>query len=674
MKRFLSLALTLAMLAAGLLPAALAEDAGDAVSAAVDAAVADAEETGLEGLTVEGAETDAPVEAPADDPIEADDLSEADAVDEPAAAAEAGMAATGIRLSATSVNIGVKETYSGLTVTALPAGSALPTVTWRSDNEKIVRVDKNGAITGVKVGTANVFAKIEGGQEVSCAVNVMKGPKKLIISTSKITLGGDGMTTQLTYKMPAGVASNSFTWASSNPNVATVDQNGLVTTVGAGKATITVKAYNGKGGKCKVTVLGAPTGISFPTQTLCIAPKQTYKLEPVVTFASKKRAEAGVTLAVSPNSRDSGCISLNASTGEITGVRMGSAIITATTYNGKTATLPVTVAMAPTSISLSQSSVYIGVQNVYSGLLANLSTPTGETNVATTLVWSSSNNKIATVDQNGVITGHKKGSCVITATTVTGLKDSCKVTVFKAPKKVGISPENGTLKVGETGQYKVTFPKGSGGTVTFATSDSSIATIDDDGVVTALAVGDVTITVTAFNGKKATAKLSVRGTDELDLPDPDVDPIDSEVTEYRDDLTDAQKLSYVIYIASTQRGKPYIYGSGYKREENPAGFDCSGLVYWSFLHINIKLQDTSHKQGYDSKYKKITNVASLKRGDIVCFNTVEDGDDDLCDHTGIYLGGGKFIHASSSAKKVVISEISGYYSRTFSWGRRVLGG
>ena len=63
-------------------------------------------------------------------------------------------------------------------------------------------------------------------------------------------------------------------------------------------------------------------------------------------------------------------------------------------------------------------------------------------------------------------------------------------------------------------------------------------------------------------------------------------------------------------------------------------------------------------------------LSSFKRGDLVFFDTVKDND--LCDHVGIYLGSNKFIHASSTQGKVVISTLSGVYADTFSWGRRLI--
>ena len=83
------------------------------------------------------------------------------------------------------------------------------------------------------------------------------------------------------------------------------------------------------------------------------------------------------------------------------------------------------------------------------------------------------------------------------------------------------------------------------------------------------------------------------------------------------------------------------------------------------------MESSAYSQGYDDTYTKISKISELKRGDMVCFNT-NDTDSDLSDHTGIYLGGGYFIHASSGAGLVIVSTLnSGYYKEAFSWGRRI---
>lgn len=128
-------------------------------------------------------------------------------------------------------------------------------------------------------------------------------------------------------------------------------------------------------------------------------------------------------------------------------------------------------------------------------------------------------------------------------------------------------------------------------------------------------------------------------------------------------------IERVVAIAVAQYGKPYVYA-----EEGPDSYDCTGLMWYAFSKgAGIYLKRTGYEQGYDSRYTRITSVSELKRGDIVVFNTIEDGEDDLSDHTGLYLGGGLFIHSSSGAGKVIVSDVtSGYYNRKFSWGLRII--
>lgn len=131
------------------------------------------------------------------------------------------------------------------------------------------------------------------------------------------------------------------------------------------------------------------------------------------------------------------------------------------------------------------------------------------------------------------------------------------------------------------------------------------------------------------------------------------------------DGTASEKIEKVIEIAKQQLGKPYVYATA-----GPNTFDCSGFTKYCYAKVGVSLLRSAQQVGYNNG-KKIEGISNLKRGDIVCFNTVADND--LSDHVGIYLGGGQFIHASSGGGKVMISTLSNsYYNRVFSWGRRVL--
>ena len=135
---------------------------------------------------------------------------------------------------------------------------------------------------------------------------------------------------------------------------------------------------------------------------------------------------------------------------------------------------------------------------------------------------------------------------------------------------------------------------------------------------------------------------------------------------YSSSMSNSQKIEYVIYVAQSLKGKPYSTDAN-----PPKSFDCSRYVRYCFQQAKVSLSGSSKEQGYDTKHTRIKSISSLKRGDVVVFNT-NSSDSDLSDHTGIYLGNGKFIHASSAAGKVIESTLSsGYYKRNFSWGLRI---
>ena len=128
----------------------------------------------------------------------------------------------------------------------------------------------------------------------------------------------------------------------------------------------------------------------------------------------------------------------------------------------------------------------------------------------------------------------------------------------------------------------------------------------------------------------------------------------------------ASKIEKTIYVAQALVGAPYS-----EDPNPPKSFDCAGYTAYCFgLAWKDIIKETVRGQGYDERFEHVSSTSRLKRGDLVCFNTVDDKD--LCDHVGIYLGKGYFLHASSVAKKVIVSQLkSGYYNRVFSWGVRV---
>jgi len=123
-------------------------------------------------------------------------------------------------------------------------------------------------------------------------------------------------------------------------------------------------------------------------------------------------------------------------------------------------------------------------------------------------------------------------------------------------------------------------------------------------------------------------------------------------------------VSSFLTFAQQQLGKPYVWS-----EEGPDSFDCSGLVYYCLKAVN-KAPGRYNALGYSqvSRWTAVPSISQLQPGDLVFFKSDTKS---AVNHTGIYLGGNRFIHASSSQGKVVISQMTGYYNRNFIIGRRV---
>jgi len=118
----------------------------------------------------------------------------------------------------------------------------------------------------------------------------------------------------------------------------------------------------------------------------------------------------------------------------------------------------------------------------------------------------------------------------------------------------------------------------------------------------------------------------------------------------------------IVIEAQKRLGKPYKYGA-----VGPNSYDCSGFVYAVHKSLGITLPRTSLAQSRIRGSK--LSRSELSVGDMVFFDTSLKGH---VNHTGIYIGNSKFIHASSGkAFSVTISNLNGWYKNKFKWGKHI---
>lgn len=124
---------------------------------------------------------------------------------------------------------------------------------WRSSNPAVASVDNNGVVTAYQEGVATIYANTYKGNTLTCSVTVQNNIGRVTVNQSRVYLEGIGGQAALTASVAvANPAEVSIVWTSSNPAVATVDANGLVTAVSEGDAVITATASTGRSDTCKV--------------------------------------------------------------------------------------------------------------------------------------------------------------------------------------------------------------------------------------------------------------------------------------------------------------------------------------------------------------------------------------------------------------------------------------
>ena len=261
---------------------------------------------------------------------------------------------TKIKLNKSIINLSKKGKTAKLKATVLPNNAYNKSVTWKSNNTKVVTVDKNGKIKATtNKGTTYVNAIAKDGRKIRTRILVVVGKKvkKITLNKSSVTLnrGAKNRTFQLMKAIKNKNATyKGVSWYSSNKNVATVNSNGKVTIKHRGKVVITVKAKDGsnKSAKCKFTVKQLVTKLSYNNKKQV---KEVYKNKTIkfaVTVVPSNANNKGLTYS-SSNKK----VATVNSKGVVKGIKAGTVTITAKAKDGSRKVVKLTVKVKNPPIS-----------------------------------------------------------------------------------------------------------------------------------------------------------------------------------------------------------------------------------------------------------------------------------------------------------------------------------
>ncbi len=348
-------------------------------------------------------------------------------------------------------------------------------IRYTTSDETVATVTAKGVVTGVALGTCQLTATSVYDPTVSQSipVQVVQPVQKLTVTAAADTVAvGQTLALQVAYE-PADATLQGATYESSSESVATVTADGVVTGVKRGTAKITVQSTDGYAKAVyAVTVAQLPEGITVTPESVSGPAGRKVQLKATVspTTANDK--------TVQWTSADESIATVNAK-GQVTLVSVGQTQILC----ASSADPAVSVAIPVQGMELAQSvsfdtslySVLVGqTTQVYANVLPDATTDK-------TVTYSVKNKRIATVDENGVVTGVSGGKTIVYATTTDGSKKRAAATVEVIVPVTGVSYKYKDVRVsvGSRDSFTATISpsNASNKAMTWVSSDEGIASV-----------------------------------------------------------------------------------------------------------------------------------------------------------------------------------------------------
>lgn len=411
-----------------------------------------------------------------------------------------------IKMDVKDITLYVGEKYR-VTYTVQPSNATNVVLKWSVEDTKIATVDNTGYVTGKNVGSTILIAEATDGSGVytMCKITVLRNAKSIKLDVTSLVMNV-GELYQLEASLTPADSSDSLTYESSNTKVATVSKVGKITAKAKGTTVIMVKTSGGVSAYCSVEVLQQVTGVTLNYTEITIAAGEEITLE--ANIAPKTASELEVEWETTAPA-----IATVDKLGNVLGVAGGTAVISCTTVDGDyTAHCIVTVVEEVTVIEMpDEMEVGVGKKKTIEIKVG------GETASNKSVEWESSNKKICTVNEKGVIKGVKVGTCIVTATALdgSGVYAECEVRVIIATEEINIDPSCQYIEliVGKSKTVKyTTVPDPTTYKPVWTSKDESIAVVNKTGQITGLKAGTTTVIATAPDNPEVKGYVTVKVT------------------------------------------------------------------------------------------------------------------------------------------------------------------
>ena len=413
----------------------------------------------------------------------------------------------GIVLNTNKLNWPIGKTGK-FKATITPSNAVNKKLKWTSSNPKAATVDANGILTAVGVGSTTITCSAADGSgaKATCTVTVYQPVKSIRLNNTKLSWPVGKAGNFKATLSPSNAKYQAVTWKSNNPKVASVDANGRLTAVGVGSATITCTAKDGGGANatCTVTVYQPVGSIRLNTNKLNWPIGKTGSFKATISPSNAGNKNVKWT---SSNPK----AATVDSKGKLTAVGVGSTTITCTAADGRGAKAACTVTVYQPAESIKLNNTKLNWPIGKSGYFKAVISPSDAKYKNVT--WKSSNPSVAKVDADGKLTSVGVGTTTITCTSADGMaKATCNVTVYQQAKSIRLNNTKLNWPIGKTGSFKAVISPSNAKykTVTWKSSDPSVAKVDANGRLTAVSVGTATITCTSKdNFASATCTVTV---------------------------------------------------------------------------------------------------------------------------------------------------------------------